>query len=448
MIGSKMKLLCMMLCFAEFILGAAKPGELPANFNPDLYTIRKAVECSPRNGLPNFFKKLEAGEPVVISYFGGSITFQSGYRVQLTQHLKKLSPTGNVIGLNASIGGTTSELGSLRCRYDVLQKKPDLVLVEFAVNDSFSSSTRTIRRGMEGIVRQIRRSLPETDILFVYTVDNATMKDLVKNNFSKPVCIMEEIADYYGIPSIHMALQAARLLKAGKLVMNAKQQGVTRLSGKELNLDSDVVVDKEGRIPFAPDGCHPYGNTGHVLYTDAIRRSLPAIREAGLGRGGRYPLPPPMLAECYDRVETVSPDDPRIIHSQKYTMESKQFREHTQFGRFTPGHEMSLRFRGSGISCYILVDKVSGGIEYTVDNGPAGRKFLINNYSAIRAFNFAQNLVADKEHVLKIKVLPPFEKGANMPDWMRNNHYRHEPEKYNGFDVCLGNFFIIHGEAL
>jgi len=42
--------------------------------------LAKAVECSPRAGLPNFFAKLQAGKEVHIGYLGGSITAQAGWR--------------------------------------------------------------------------------------------------------------------------------------------------------------------------------------------------------------------------------------------------------------------------------------------------------------------------------------------------------------------------------
>ena len=48
---------------------------------------------------------------------------------------------------------------------DVLAKNPDLVFVEFAVNDSQTDSLEIVR-SMEGIVRKIRNHSDHVDICF------------------------------------------------------------------------------------------------------------------------------------------------------------------------------------------------------------------------------------------------------------------------------------------
>jgi hypothetical protein len=43
--------------------------------------------------------------------------------------------------VNAGIGATDSDYGSLRAQRDVLSKNPDLVIIEFAVNDIGGDTT-------------------------------------------------------------------------------------------------------------------------------------------------------------------------------------------------------------------------------------------------------------------------------------------------------------------
>ena len=43
------------------------------------YPLRDAVECHPRNGLPNFLAKVEAGKTIKIAYLGGK-TFRYCYK--------------------------------------------------------------------------------------------------------------------------------------------------------------------------------------------------------------------------------------------------------------------------------------------------------------------------------------------------------------------------------
>ena len=127
------------ICLAALGLCAA-PGEVE---------MKESVPFTARGGLPNFAAKLKAGEPVTVAYFGGSITEQNGWRVQSADFLRGLYPKSKISPVNAAIGGTGSDLGAFRLAHDVLEHKPDLVFVEFAVNDHGAKPDR-IRKAMEG----------------------------------------------------------------------------------------------------------------------------------------------------------------------------------------------------------------------------------------------------------------------------------------------------------
>ena len=104
------------------------------------------VECHERNNLPNTFASLEAGKTVRIAYLGGSITAQEGWRPKTLKWFRDQFPTAKVEGINAAIGGTGSDLGVFRLKHDVLDHDPDLLFVEFAVNDAprLSASRRRL----------------------------------------------------------------------------------------------------------------------------------------------------------------------------------------------------------------------------------------------------------------------------------------------------------------
>lgn len=98
------------------------------------YRIRKAIE------------KARAGKEVTLAYIGGSITQGAGatpintacYAYKSYQLFKsRFAMRDNVKFVKAGVGGTPSELGMLRFDRDVLRdgEKPDIVVVEFAVND-------------------------------------------------------------------------------------------------------------------------------------------------------------------------------------------------------------------------------------------------------------------------------------------------------------------------
>ncbi len=91
--------------------------------------------------------KARAGEPVVIGFIGGSITQgysakpEGSYAAGFVEAFKAAyAPQGgkNVSYVNGGMGGTPSTVGMVRYKRDVLDKAaspPDIVVVEFAVND-------------------------------------------------------------------------------------------------------------------------------------------------------------------------------------------------------------------------------------------------------------------------------------------------------------------------
>lgn len=139
--------------------------------------LKEAVECRPRSGLLNALARMKAGKEVRIAYLGGSITEQAGWRVKSLEWFRKQYPSARISEINAAIGGTGSDLGVFRLRHDVLQFKPDLLFVEFAVNDGGAPPDR-IHKSMEGIVRQAWRDNLATDICFVYTLTEGMLGDL------------------------------------------------------------------------------------------------------------------------------------------------------------------------------------------------------------------------------------------------------------------------------
>ena len=112
-----------------------------------------AVECRERGGVPNVLAKLRGGGEVHIAYLGGSITAQDGWRPKTLAWFRQQFPNAWVSEINAAIGGTGSDLGVFRLQHDVLEHQPDLLFVEFAVNDG-GTAPEQIYRCVEGIVRQ------------------------------------------------------------------------------------------------------------------------------------------------------------------------------------------------------------------------------------------------------------------------------------------------------
>src|SRR5687767_15957656 len=113
-----------------------------------------AKEFSPRGGLPNFFAKVNAVKPVKIAFLGGSITRAgNGYRDQILNWFKAQYPPIQFEEIMAAVSGTGSDFGACRVKEHVIDHQPDLVFIEFAVNDN-RMLMQLVRETMEGIVRQ------------------------------------------------------------------------------------------------------------------------------------------------------------------------------------------------------------------------------------------------------------------------------------------------------
>lgn len=92
--------------------------------------------------LASVIRKLQSGEDVTVAYIGGSITQGSSageakcYAKLTTEWLQQQFPDANINYVNAGIGATGSFIGLARVDKDVLSYDPDLVFVEFSVNDT------------------------------------------------------------------------------------------------------------------------------------------------------------------------------------------------------------------------------------------------------------------------------------------------------------------------
>ena len=221
------------------VLHAAEPAQAGS---PTAYNPKTAEELRVRDGLPNFFAKLAAGRPVRIAYLGGSITAANGWRPKSFAWFKSQYPNAEVIEINAAISGTGSDYGACRIAADVLSKNPDLVFMEHRVNGGGGYEAKSV----EGIIRQIWKENPHTDICLVYTLSQGMLKDLQAGKQTSFGAIMETVANAYGIPSIDLGVEIAKREKAGDLIFKGN-------------------APVEGKLVFSKDGTHP-GNEGHEVY--------------------------------------------------------------------------------------------------------------------------------------------------------------------------------------
>ncbi|MBQ7834378.1 MAG: SGNH/GDSL hydrolase family protein [Ruminiclostridium sp.] len=110
--------------------------------------------------LAKVFKKAQAGEKITVAYLGGSITQGSSagdkdcYARLTTDWLIAQFPDAEIEYVRAGIGATGSYIGIHRANRDVLSKNPDLVFIDFSVNDTTEHTERNIN-SYDSLIRKL-----------------------------------------------------------------------------------------------------------------------------------------------------------------------------------------------------------------------------------------------------------------------------------------------------
>ena len=373
------------------------------------YDRYPARECNSRNGIPNTVARLTAGKPVKIAYFGGSITAQKGWRIASRLWLQQQYPNAAISEINAALGGTGLDLGAFRLHRDALRHSPDLIFVEFAVNDGGEPPDQ-ILRSMEGIVRQIWCHLPQCDICFTYTLTNLHTAILQQGRCITSQGVMETLADHYGISSVNMGLEVARLEKAGKLIMKSPNKHVEQVAGESLDVNSGPTRSDRGIIQFSSDGVHPFTDTGHQLYLAAFIRAFEEMKSVGTPSAHR--LPAPLHAHNWEHAQLL--DLSRASLSGAEQLQPSTHPVFAQFEHMIPGlwqlqagGRVSFRFAGTAVAFYDLLGPDGALVQITLDDQATTQQ----RFDAFCAWPPLAPLwigrgLADGEHSVTAEVLP------------------------------------------
>lgn len=319
-----------------------------------------------RAGLPGVAVRA-AGE-MRVAYLGGSITAAAdGWRSLTTAWLQARYPQARVVEIDAGLPGTGSDLGVCRLGQDVLRHHPDLVFVEFAVNDAATPPAR-IERTMEGIVRQIREADPRTDICFVYTVSTPGLADLTAGTFSPAAQAMERVAAHYAIPSVHFGLEVARRVAAGSLVFKGTPGAAA------------------GPGMFSADGVHPTP-AGHRIYFEVLSRALPRLLEKKAETERR--LPPPLHPDNWSGAQLRLFD--ALAHSGEWgavALDDANLRGATKhllpavWRTSSPGAAVEFTFTGRRFGLLGIAAPDSGQFRVIVDDLPVVSDTFFDAYAS------------------------------------------------------------------
>jgi len=316
--------------------------------------LSKFIEFYERGSLPNFFEKAMRGDSIKVAYLGGSITAQNGWRVYSLDWFKQRFPKATFIEINAAIGGTGSDFGVFRLHDHVLKFKPDLVFVEFAVNDG--GPAEKIIRSMEGIVRQTWQDNPKTDICFVYTIAKSFLETEQGGQLPNSASSMEKVADKYQIPTINFGFEVARQVKDNQLIFEGEAK---KINGKKV---------------FSPDGVHPNPETGHVIYQEVLQRSFGKMIPEKPGHTKKHTLHKPIAPDYFAHTQMVDITKAKLSKNWEI-LQVKDNPLFSGFGKYLQqigkagqsGETLTVHFKGRAIGAYDIKGPDAGRVVVVID---------------------------------------------------------------------------------
>ena len=113
------------------------------------------------------FKKLQAGQKQTIITYGTSLTINGAWTRSLADYFEKTFP-GQVVFVNSAKAGMHSDWGVANLQERVLDKKPDLVFLEFAINDANTRNQVSLEKAganLDAMVQALRLQNPQVDIV-------------------------------------------------------------------------------------------------------------------------------------------------------------------------------------------------------------------------------------------------------------------------------------------
>jgi len=393
-----------------------------------------------RGGLPNVRLNIaSAGRPIRIAFLGGSITAtNTGWRSLTLDWFRAQYPQCRFEEIFAAVAGTGSDYGAARLQRDVLRHAPDLIFIEFAVNDQVGSPR--VEQQMEGIVRQTWAANPTTDICLVYTVSAPLLPDLMAGRYQSTAVSMEKVAEHYRIPALNWGVMVAQEIAAGRMVMWAPAAVAADAHGK----------DPQGRLIFTRDHTHPTLE-GHRDYAQRLSLALPGFLAAGMP--GPHSLPPALSARNWERARIVSVG--QVAHSAEWqlvpdhdshvTTQSGGKLTPPTWAALRPGANIEFDFEGNVVGLVGIKGPENGEFEVAVDDLPPEQGTLFDSFATpghyfLARWFFAHSLPEGRHHVRLKLLATPIDKAGIMA---RAGKPITQPKLYAPDGLYLSGFLLV-----
>ncbi len=178
-----------------------------------------------------FVTNLKAGKPQTLVAYGTSLTAACAWVGQLDAALKLKYPgLANVVNSGAS--SMWSKWGVDNLDEYVIQKKPDTVLIEFAINDAYleyKTSVEEARKNLINMIDRIQKANKNCEVILM-TMNPSTYADAT----DRP-----KYPDYY------------------QMYRDVAKERKLRLIDHYVNWKKILDKDKDLFLKYVPDGLHP-----------------------------------------------------------------------------------------------------------------------------------------------------------------------------------------------
>lgn len=359
---------------------SAKTTRTPPISQKTFATTATTTTAAPKkevfDELANTKYLLTKKKKLTVGYIGGSITDGSGvsdeadcWREKTNAWLRATYPDAAITDINAAVGATGSYYGKNRIDFHLLDKKPDLVFIEFVVNDQIEGSTyRESAENMETMVRKCLISNPNMDIVFVYTTSVA-----LGGNPNTWTNAFDAVAAHYGIETIDVG-------------------AAMKDSGQAL----------EGLFVKA-DNVHPNKAGYAVMAAEVAARLTELFADAGNPTALKaHTMPPLMHANININTKAYDAD---ALHAQNPHLELMT--DKLTFGadkrvRLNPGDTFTFKFKGDSVGIFWYgTDLVPITMTCTLDDGRRHTREMKMGYNSVVEPLFA-GLDKTKEHTITI----------------------------------------------
>lgn len=177
-----------------------------------------------RQSLANTYSKLTNDKKLNVVYFGGSVTAGTGasdkelysWRARVGNWLTENFPDAEINNMDRAAGESGTYLGSFRLERDVISAQPDLLFVEYSINDYYNHATyERAASQYETVVRKVKQSLPECDIVCVLVTDKNLINTARQGTLHTQAQAHEDMSVKYNIPTIHVGRALASIFSDG-----------------------------------------------------------------------------------------------------------------------------------------------------------------------------------------------------------------------------------------